>query len=67
LIYFLLDNTDSSGIRFYITDQIRQYDIGYLTFGTNADVSSLAIPPQVENFVVDSYCPMNASAVCFDN
>ncbi|CAF1030049.1 unnamed protein product [Rotaria magnacalcarata] len=25
----------SSGIRFYLGDQLRQYDIGYLTFGTD--------------------------------
>jgi hypothetical protein len=54
---------DSSGIRFYVTSVLRQYDIGYLTFGTNTGPFSLAIPPQVENFVIDSYCPMNASSV----
>ncbi|CAF2201343.1 unnamed protein product [Rotaria magnacalcarata] len=29
------DRNGSSGIRFYLGDQLRQYDIGYLTFGTD--------------------------------
>ncbi|CAF5002602.1 unnamed protein product, partial [Rotaria sp. Silwood1] len=53
--------TDSSGIRFYISNQLRQYDIGYLTFGTDIRSTSLAIPPNVQNFIVDSYCPRNAT------
>ncbi|CAF3053826.1 unnamed protein product [Rotaria sp. Silwood2] len=53
--------TDSSGIRFYIGNQLRQYDIGYLTFGTDILPTSLAIPPNVQNFIVDSYCPINAT------
>jgi hypothetical protein len=56
---------DSSGIRFYVTDVLRQYDIGYLTFGTDPSPLALAIPPQVASFTVDSFCPMNASSVCF--
>jgi hypothetical protein len=60
----LLVDSDSSGIRFYVANELRQYDIGYLTFGTDATALSLAIPPQVESFLVDSYCPINASFVC---
>ncbi|CAF3621444.1 unnamed protein product [Rotaria sp. Silwood1] len=55
--------TDSSGIRFYISNQLRQYDIGYLTFGTDIMATSLAIPPNVQNFIVDSYCPINATNI----
>jgi len=54
---------DNSGLRFYVSDQLRQYDIGYLTFGTDATILSLAIPPQVQNFAVDAYCPSDASSV----
>ncbi|CAF4045322.1 unnamed protein product, partial [Rotaria sp. Silwood1] len=57
----ILDITDSSGVRFYISNQLRQYDIGYLTFGTDIRSTSLAIPPNVQNFIVDSYCPRNAT------
>ncbi|CAF1351319.1 unnamed protein product [Adineta steineri] len=52
---------DNSGIRFYVTDQLRPNDIGYLTFGTDTSSTSLTIPPGVQSFAVDSYCPMNAS------
>ncbi|CAF4821197.1 unnamed protein product [Rotaria sp. Silwood1] len=52
---------DSSGIRFYIGKELRQHDIGYLTFGTNASAIALAIPPKVDRFVVDSYCPNKIS------
>ncbi|UJR36729.1 hypothetical protein I4U23_029445 [Adineta vaga] len=54
--------TDSSGIRFYVTNQLRQYDIGYLTFGTNTDSLGLSIPPRVESFVVDTYCPASVTS-----
>ena len=61
---FLADCQDSSGIRFYVTDKLRQYDIGYLTFGTDTDALGLTIPPQVETFFVDTYCPASVTAVC---
>ncbi|CAF0807769.1 unnamed protein product [Adineta ricciae] len=54
---------DSSGLRFYVTDALRKYDIGYLTFGTDTDALSLTIPPQVETFSVDTYCPASATAL----
>ncbi|CAF3793088.1 unnamed protein product [Rotaria sp. Silwood1] len=52
---------DSSGIRFYLGNQLRQHDLGYLTFGTVSTLLGLAIPPKVEKFIVDSYCPSNAT------
>ena len=58
-----LDRVDSSGIRFYVTDQLRQYDIGYLTFGTDPTPISMTIPPQMQEFTIDSYCPQNATQV----
>lgn len=58
-----LDRTDSTGIRFYLGNEFRQFDLGYLTFGTDATIAALAIPPQVERFVVDSYCTANATKV----
>ncbi|CAF3197010.1 unnamed protein product [Rotaria socialis] len=53
----LSNRRDSSGIRFYLSKQLRQHDLGYLTFGTISNFLGLAIPPLVEQFVVDSYCP----------
>ena len=55
---------DSSGFRFYVTDQLRQYDIGYLTLGTDATAASLVLPPQTQNFTVDSFCPGSVTSVC---
>ncbi|CAF3433696.1 unnamed protein product, partial [Rotaria socialis] len=51
----------SSGIRFYLGDQLRQYDIGYLTFGTDIQPDALAIPPYAQNFNVDSFCPKSVT------
>ncbi|CAF1310464.1 unnamed protein product [Rotaria sordida] len=52
---------DSSGIRFYLGNKLRQYDLSYLIFGTLSNPASLAIPPKVEQFIVDSYCPPEAT------
>ncbi|CAF4000838.1 unnamed protein product [Rotaria sordida] len=48
---------DSTGIQFYLGNELRKYDLGFFTLGTTASPSGLAIPPRVERFVVDSYCP----------
>ncbi|CAF3448817.1 unnamed protein product [Rotaria sp. Silwood1] len=55
------DRRDSSGIRFYLSNQLRQHDLGYLTFGVSSNLMGLAIPPQVDQFIVDSYCSSNAT------
>ncbi|CAF3598120.1 unnamed protein product [Rotaria sp. Silwood1] len=52
---------DSSGIRFYLGDELRQYDLGYVLFGTLSSPAALAIPPKTEQFIVDSYCPPEAT------
>jgi hypothetical protein len=57
------DRTDSSGIRFYISKELRQHDLGYLSFGTYANAAALAIPPRVERFNIDSYCSPQATQV----
>lgn len=65
---FHLDRTDSSGIRFYLGNKLRQYDLGYLTFGTDSSAVALAIPPKAERFIIDAYCTANATQVkqdCF--
>jgi hypothetical protein len=58
-----LDRLDSSGIRFYLSDELRQHDLGYLTFGTGSSFYGLAIPPKMDQFIVDSYCPSKATQV----
>ncbi|CAF3333694.1 unnamed protein product [Rotaria sp. Silwood2] len=52
---------DSSGIRFYLANDLRKYDLGYVLFGTLSRPTSLAIPPKAEQFIVDSYCPPEAT------
>ena len=51
-------------MRFYVTDQLRQNDIGYLTFGTDTTEAGLTLPPQMQSLAVDSYCPGSVTAVC---
>ncbi|CAF1122491.1 unnamed protein product [Rotaria sp. Silwood1] len=48
---------DSTGIRFYLGKERRQYDLGYLTLGTESSLNAIAIPPGVDRFIIDSYCP----------
>ena len=63
LLFHHLDRTDSSGIRFYLGNERRQYDLGYLGLGTDASVTAIAIPPNVDHFIVDAYCPATATSV----
>ncbi|CAF2078555.1 unnamed protein product [Rotaria magnacalcarata] len=48
---------DSSGIRFYLGKELRQYDLGYLSLGALPNPSGIAIPPKLDRFIIDSYCP----------
>lgn len=59
------DRTDSSGIRFYLGNELRQHDIGYLTFGTDSSAAAIAIPPHADKFIIDSYCPSEITSVEF--
>ncbi|CAF2973272.1 unnamed protein product [Rotaria socialis] len=52
---------DNTGIRFYIGKELRQYDLGYLAFGTSSNALALTIPPKVDQFTVDSFCPSEFS------
>ncbi|CAF4514088.1 unnamed protein product, partial [Rotaria socialis] len=48
---------DSSGIRFYLGKELRQYDLGYLSLTAFATPVAIAIPPKVDRFIIDTYCP----------
>ena len=63
LFIIYLDHYDNSGIRFYIGNKLRQYDLGYLTFGTHSSPNAIVIPPNINQFIIDSYCPIQASQV----
>jgi hypothetical protein len=58
-----LDRRDNSGIRFYIGEELRQHDLGYFVMGTQPSPNSLAIPPRVDQFTIDSYCLMKVTQV----
>lgn len=58
---FRLDRTDSSGLRFYLGKERRLNEIGTLTFGTTPDPLAIFIPPGMDRFVIDSYCPTQAT------
>ena len=51
---------DSSGLRFYYTNKLREYDAGNLALDANA-AETLVIPPNYEAFVSQSHC----SSECF--
>ncbi|UJR14303.1 hypothetical protein I4U23_001293 [Adineta vaga] len=52
---------DNSGIRFYLGNELRKYDLGFLTFGIGSTPSGLIIPPKTEQFITDSFCPSEAT------
>ena len=59
----VLDRHDSTGIRFYLGDKLRQQELGYLTLGTDSFYGALAIPGRADKFIVDSYCGASATSV----
>jgi hypothetical protein len=66
IIIIFLGHIDNSGIRLYVGNELRQYDLGGLKFGVDSLPSSLAIPSKVDGFSVDSYCTADAGLyVCF--
>ncbi|ODN00137.1 hypothetical protein Ocin01_06550 [Orchesella cincta] len=48
--------TDSSGIRLFYTDELRQYDGGVMLIGHQGHSPFLLIPPKQDNFVVNGLC-----------
>ncbi len=63
-MFLYVDRRDNTGIRFYLSDKLRDNDLGYLTFGTTSNFYAIAIPPKVDKFIIDSYCPSSATKVC---
>ncbi|CAF1385954.1 unnamed protein product [Didymodactylos carnosus] len=57
------DRRDSSGIRFYLSTSLRQYDLGCLTFGVKSNAFGIEIPPLMDRFVIDCYCNANVTKV----
>ena len=59
----VLDRHDSTGVRFYLGNELRQQELGYLTLGTQSYYRALAIPGRADRFIVDSYCTENVTRV----
>lgn len=58
-----LDRYDNTGIRFYLGNQLRRYDLGYLSLSLLPSPLAIAIPPRVDQFTIDSYCPAEVTEV----
>ena len=63
LFLLISGRRDSSGIRFFLSNELRPQELGFLTLGTSSSVKALAIPPKVDNFIIDSYCLPEATQV----
>ena len=62
--FFFSDIVDSSGLKLYYTEELRQYDAGYLLTGLSpGDKYSQIIPQKQEKFYSYGYCPRE----CLDN
>jgi len=57
----MTNRTDNSGIRFYIGNELRPQEMGYLTFGTISSFNGITIPPLMDRFIIDAYCPSNGT------
>ena len=53
--FAFLGMIDSSGLRFYYTKQLREYDAGVLQVGAFID-NTLMIPPKETNWEINGFC-----------
>ncbi|CAF1402975.1 unnamed protein product, partial [Didymodactylos carnosus] len=52
---------DSSGVRFYLGNELRQHELSYLSIGAEVSYSAIAIPPGIDRFLLDCYCSSEAT------
>ena len=62
-IVTVVGRRDSTGLRFYLGDQIRQQELGSLTLGVDSYYRALVIPGRADKFIVDSYCGASVTSV----
>lgn len=53
---------DSSGVRLYITPEVRKYDAGVIELGLEY-TDKMAIPPKQPDFTLSGYCIAECTAV----
>lgn len=67
MTYFLTDYLDNSGMRIYLTTDLRQHDAEVLEIGTLPNTDQV-IPPYETSFLVNGYCsPRCLSGVSTQN
>lgn len=57
---------DSSGIRLYVTPNVRKYDAGVIELGLEY-TDKMAIPPKLQDFTLSGYCIAECTAVVINN
>lgn len=55
---------DSSGVRLYITPDVRKYDAGVIELGLEYS-DKMAIPPKQPDFTLSGYCIAECTAVVY--
>ena len=55
---------DDSGISWYITDDLRTYDVGVLEIG-HVVSDGILVPPQTESYLVAGLCPGECTELLF--
>lgn len=53
---------DSSGVRLYVTPEVRKYDAGVIELGLEY-TDKMAIPPKQLDFTLTGYCIAECTAV----
>ncbi|KAK6194755.1 hypothetical protein SNE40_000322 [Patella caerulea] len=57
-------HVDSSGIRFYVSPTLRQYDMGIMELGLEY-TDKMAIPPEQSRFLLSGYCIAECTQTAF--
>lgn len=53
------DIHDNSGVRYYLTKNLRKTEIGVMTIGAGASWVAILIPPLIEKYKLDFHCSRN--------
>ena len=66
--WFIADLVDSSGIRLWITPNLRRYDTGIMQIGAAIGPDFQIVPPGQQNWTTHGYCTSSClSEVSYDN
>lgn len=60
--FYIAGMVDSSGVRLYITPDVREYDAGVIELGLEY-TDKMAIPPNQPDFTLTGYCIAECTAV----